>query len=198
MIPNSTPRATQSDVVSALIQSGLWSDTTISRLSLVGIRGYYFRTLGDSTKNDRGIYDDAIFLISPDTFTSFNANTDPSIYRTGRAVLEAPQRVVYKCGHHGYGRSTGHPAFRQDSTVIVKRDGKKGNGRHLGNGRFRDSKSNRFWINLHRGGHSSTSSAGCQTIPPTQWAAFYNLVRLQLARFSQGRFSYYLINGPIN
>jgi len=154
--------------------------------------------MGDPSRNDRGIYDDAIFVMSPDTFTAFNANTDPSITRVGRAVLESPQRVVYQPGYHGYGKRSGHPAFRQASRVIVRRDGGKGNGQALGDGRFRDSNSRPFWINLHRGGYKTTSSAGCQTVPPTQWSAFYHLVRLQLDRYQQQTFSYYLIDGPIN
>ena len=85
--------------------------------------------MGKKNVNDRGIYDDGIFVISPDTFTSFNGNTDPSVrYKTGRAMLRAPQRVVYKPGYHGYGRRSGHPAFRQENDVVVRRDGGVGNG----------------------------------------------------------------------
>lgn len=197
MLPNSTPRADRDTVIFGLIQAGLWSDDRVTRLSAVGVRGYYFDSMGEPGENDRGIYDDAIFLISPDTFTAFNGNTDPSRTKPGTAVLESPQRVFYRPGYHGYGRPTGHPAFRQASDVVVVRDGGVGHGTDLGGGRFKDSPSNRFWINLHRGGRVTTSSAGCQTVPPNQWDAFYNLVRLQLNRFGQDGFSYYIFDGPI-
>ena len=193
-IPNSKPQASKEDVIEMLIEQGVWSNREVTKLSLVAVRGYYLDSMGRKGRNDRGIYDDALFLISPDTFTSFNANTDPSVYRSGRAVLEAPQRVVYRPGYHGYNSKRGHYAFRQASDVIVRRDGGIGNGRNLGDGRFTDQGHNRFWINLHRGGWSTTSSAGCQTIPPNQWDALYSLVRLQLKRYRQSSFSYYLID----
>ena len=193
MIPNDTPKATREKVIAKLITSGLWKNTKVTQCSVIGWRGYYLNSMGKRGENDRGIYDDALFVLSPDTWTAFNGNTDPSVYRTGRAVLEAPQRVVYRPGYHGYKSKYGHPAFRQASPVIVRRDGGTGNGKALGDGRFTDEGMARFWINLHRGGHTTTSSAGCQTVPPTQWDAFYNLVRLQMKRFEQTEFSYYLV-----
>ncbi len=201
MLPNSTPNASKEIIVQALIDQGLWRDDRVTRLSVVGVRGYYNNSMGKKNVNDRGIYDDGIFVISPDTFTSFNGNTDPSVrYKTGRAMLRAPQRVVYKPGYHGYGRRSGHPAFRQENDVVVRRDGGVGNGTPIGDGYFKDSRESRFWINLHRGGRASTSSAGCQTVPPNQWPAFYALVRLQLDRFNGGKdetFSYFLLEGPV-
>ena len=169
----------------------------MTRLSVIGVRGYYDDSMGLPDKNDRGIYDDAAFVISPETFESFNFNTDPSGWRTGLATLESPQRVVYKPGYHGYGRSSGHAAFRQASDVVVRRDRGVGRGTSLGRGRFKDSPASRFWINLHRGGRTSTSSAGCQTVPPSQWKDFYALVRSELDQFEQESFSYYLYDGPI-
>lgn len=197
MLPNATPRASREEVIDALIESGLWSNRRVTRVSVVAVRGYYRDTMGKRGRNDRGIYDDAFFVLSPDTFTSFNGNTDPSRHRRGIAMLEAPQRITYRKGWHGFGKKSGHPAFRQASTVIVRRDGGVGNGRALGDGRFQDRANQRFWTNNHRGGHSGTSSAGCLTVPRNQWAAYYALVCLQMQRFDQGEFSMYLIEGPI-
>jgi len=193
MLPNSTPRASLEKILGLVVASGLWKDTRVTRLNVVAVRGYYLNTMGRRGVNDRGIYDDAMFVVSPDTFTAFNANTDPSRWRDGIAVLEAPQRVTYQKGYHGYGKKSGHPAFRQASSVVVVRDGGWGNGKALGDGRFTDAGRSRFWINLHRGGVTTTSSAGCQTVPPNQWDAFYGLVSLQMKRFGQDTFSYWLI-----
>ena len=191
--PRSTPQATQETIIDILIDQGLWNDRDLSTVVVVGVRGYYLNSMGRLAKNDRGIYDDALFVMSPTCFASFNGNTDPSRYKAGRAVLECPQKVKYIPGYHGYGRKSGHPAFRQASDVIVERDGGQGNGRSLGGGRFTDKGRNRFWINLHRGGRTTTSSAGCQTVPPSQWPAFYALVRHELKKLGQKSFNYYLV-----
>jgi len=196
-IPRSRPKASQDIVVQALIDSGLWSNDKITRFSVIGVRGYYDSSMGKPNQNDRGMYDDAAFILSPTCFKSFNFNTDPHSFRIGRAMMEAPQRLRYVAGWHGYGRSTGHPAFRQASDVIVKRDGKTGHGTPLGNGRFKDRASKRFWINLHRGGNTTTASAGCQTIPPVQWKEFHYLVHAQMKKWKQPNFNYFLIEGPI-
>jgi len=196
-IPCSKPRASRETVIEALISQKLWSNDRVTRCSVIGCRGYYRDTMGRPGVNDRSIYDDAAFVLSPDIFESFNFNTDPHGWKRGRATLESRQRVVYVAGYHGYGRATGHPAFRQASDVVVLRDGRVGNGTNLGGGRFRDRASSRFWINLHRGGSVTTSSAGCQTVPPDQWPSFHDLVLSELNKWGQSNFSYYLIDGPI-
>jgi lysozyme len=52
-------------------------------------------------------------------------------------------------------------------------------------------------INIHRGGHTTTSSLGCQTIPPAQWNAFYLLARAEMKKANQKGFEYILCDGPI-
>ena len=172
-------------VIDLLLKSGLWTNRDITRASVVLVRGYYLNSMGEKDVNDRGVYDDAVFVISPYCFESFNANTDPSRYRKGIATLVAPQRVMWEPGYHGYKSRWGHPAFRQHSDVTVTRDGKSGE--------FTDGEGDRFWINLHRGGRSTTSSAGCQTVHPDQWREFHSLVHAQLRRCNHIRFSGYLV-----
>jgi lysozyme len=62
-------------------------DPLLEEVFLIGIRGYYQDSMGKPGINDRGIYDDAICLLAPNLFLTFNANTDPSVYRPGIATL---------------------------------------------------------------------------------------------------------------
>lgn len=204
MLPTSRPQIDREKVIDLLIAQGLWKNRSLKKAVIVGIRGYYLDSMGDWGKNDRGIYDDAIIVLTPNGCTTFNGNTDPSRYRKGLATLKAPQKVRYRPGYHGYHSKYGHQAFRQDTPVIVHRDYDTGNGRKLPDGTFTDKSEDgksgqiisRFWINLHRGGHTTTSSAGCQTIPPSQWSEFHTLVRDQMDQFNQLTINYYLLTTP--
>jgi lysozyme len=129
------------------------------QVKFIGVRGYYMDTLGKPGENDRGMYDDAIFLIGPNYFKSFNANTDPSKFQSTIAVLK-PGTYIYKPGPHGISGKNPYPAFRQHGPVVVLRDGI---------GEDTDEGKDRFYINIHKGGYSTTSSLGCQTIYPDQW-----------------------------
>ena len=70
----------------------------IEPVYILAIRGY-FKSLGKPAANDRGIYDDALFLIGPDLFLCANGNTDPSRYKPGIAKL-VPGLHYYKKGLH--------------------------------------------------------------------------------------------------
>lgn len=139
---------------------------------IVGVRGYYKDDMGKRGANDRGIYDDAIFVVLGSVMFAFNANTDPSRYGMnnkigkGLANLEAGE-YMYKIGIHGLNKekSKQYEALVQQSKVEVKRDvsGKEEQG-------F-------FGINIHKGSLNSTSSEGCQTIYPTQWDEFMTIVK---------------------
>lgn len=178
------PKITRAELEALIVKAGY---QLADKLMIVGIRGYYKDTMGKPGTNDRGIYDDAIILISPDYFETFNGNTDPSKYQPGIAMLK-PGLYEYKQGIHGvhhinsanpkdkaaYDWLLAHPgqdhqdpayrltywAFRQYSNVTVFRDGGK---------EQTDSPATRFWIDIHRGGINTTSSDGCQTIIPEQW-----------------------------
>lgn len=150
-------------------------------VSLLGIRGYYSETFQPSG-NQRGVYDDAIFVISPDAYVSFNANTDPSIFRKGIATLKAGVHR-FKKGKHGLSKpGGGYPALRAanvNEELPVTRDEE---GDSLG-----------IAINIHKGGYGTTSSLGCQTIYPDQWDAFINLVYAEMDRYKQKTIPYLLI-----
>lgn len=132
-------------------------------------------------RNDRGIYDDALFLVSLDACVAFNANVDPSVSRPGIAVLQ-PGAYRYKVGVHGLSKPAAqrYTALVQAGPVRIARDGGA-------------VESGRFGINIHKGSRTSTSSAGCQTLPPDQWPAFIALVQSELKRSGAKELPYVLI-----
>ena len=75
------------------------------------------------------------------------------------------------------------PNTRNEALPVI-RDGEAGRSKRDG-----------IAINIHRGGHGTTSSLGCQTLHPSQWDAFYALAKLT---FGKKPFWYVLIDGPIN
>lgn len=155
------------------------------RVVVVGIRGY-FHTMGIDHRNDRAIYDDAIVVISSDKHVTFNANTDPSRYRKGEGTGSRKGMACLKFGRWSYqlGMHRGsYQALVQAAPVSVIRDGQRGDYEHVG------------WhgINIHRGGDGTTSSLGCQTIPPMQWPEFIALVRDLMRRHDKKTITYLLV-----
>ncbi len=170
---------------------------------VVAVPSYFWNTMG---QQKRGRYDDAFFVVSKWSFAAFNGNTDPSIHRAEIATLRCPQVVWYRPGRHAIGKATEHDAFRQDSEVTVYRDKlvKSAGYKHptrgisLGDGYWTDKGyAGTFWTNLHRGGRNGTSSEGCLTVPPAQWAAFHALVTAELKRAGMKRFPVMLVPGPV-
>lgn len=177
MKPNSRPRLSAHEVSSILSRFGVTAEVAI-----LGVRGYYRNTMGEVGENDRGIYDDAIFIQSPNVSAAYNANTDPSIYRRAVAVLE-PGVWMYRVGIHGLSKPLAqrYEALVQASPVLVRRDQ---TGLDKG----------WFGINIHRGGYNTTSSLGCQTLYPDQWLGFIGMVKAELSRAKQTTIPYLLIN----
>lgn len=179
LLPSGRPRLDRNAV-----EQILHTAKVTAAVAIVGIRGYYRDTMGKPGVNDRGIYDDALFIVSPSAFVSFNGNVDPSAFRKGIAVLQ-PGVWKYRIGIHGLSKPAAqrYKALVQGGPVTVLRDG---TGYDTGE----------FGINIHRGGYNTTSSLGCQTIPPDQWPAFIALVESELKRANQTIVPYVLTEQP--
>lgn len=134
-------------------------------VAVLAIRGYYRDSMGARGKNDRGIYDDAAWIILHDRCVPFNFNTDPTGYAEGRATLMDRISLVIPGKHHiASPPPKGRPGFRQFGRVHVQRDDRK--GLDVGD----------FGINIHDGGEGNTSSEGCLTVPKSQWKEFLDTI----------------------
>lgn len=181
MVPPSKPQQKR-EVTERLLRKAGVTD----KVALVGIRGYYKNTMGKKNANDLGIYDDGMFLVTPQVYATFNANTDPSVLRPAVATLKAGV-YRYKKGKHGISRGNGYPALRPATAgegLPVSRYNAKTKTYYDGVG---------IAINIHKGSYNSTSSAGCQTIYPAQWNGFINLVYSEMNRYGQTTVPYLLV-----
>ncbi len=177
IVPDTKPKMTDAELMNLLNSKGIEVNLTEHPLWIIGVRGYYLSTMGDPTKEDRGIYDDAIFIYSEPVFRSFNANTNPANYsdknfrkegkgyekgKKGIATLQTGLWLVHKFADH-VPQSGAEPYLalcQRGRSVSVIRDGFDGKD-------YPDE--GEFGINIHRGGYNKVSSLGCQTIYPDQW-----------------------------
>jgi lysozyme len=166
-----TPKMTREEIAAIVSNSGVCSDVVI-----VGIRGYYRDSMGIFGKNDRGIYDDAIFVLSPNEFQAFQANVDPSVFRKGIANLKVGVYKVVKWIHKG------KYAALQIVRDTVLRDGET------------NEDSGRHGINFHYGSETQTWSEGCQTLPRSIYWNFLNLVYSEMQKYHLDSVQYILID----
>lgn len=142
----------------------------------VAVRGYFRDSKGRAGRNDRGIYDDALFLLGPAGHDAYPFNVDPSRHRKGIASIRPNQAVCYKPGLHGYRRKGGpYPAFRQHEKCWVHRD--------KGRDQF-----GMFHVNLHRGGWNGTSSLGCMTVERGIWLTVRDKIKAHMKAAKQDTF----------
>jgi len=162
MIPKRPPQAKFDTILKAVDQFNI-----MEKVFVVAVRGYYRDTMGKPGVNDRGLYDDAIFLCGPDFFAGYNANVDPGGYRKGQGFgskkgMARLKPGIYRSHILGLHRGEYKALVQRAAPVTVIRDGVNGEYEHTGY----------HGINIHRGGVSSVSSIGCLTIPPKQWKDF--------------------------
>ncbi len=173
--PTGRPRLSSAELEPLLRPFGL--DRVKYPMIVVGIRGYYRDSMGAPNVNDRGIYDDAIFLQTPSAFAAYNANTDPSKFRPGHGTGASKGMASLKAGAWFVHRFDLHRGkylalCQRCGPVTVIRDGDPP---------YEDT--GHFGINIHRGSYTRTSSEGCQTIHPGQWDSFVSLAEDQARRY---------------
>ena len=184
IIPGSKPKLSKEEVEKIINHFGV--DAKYKAL-IVAIRGYYLDSMGDKGVNDRALYDDAAFLISPQIFLPFNFNTDPSIYRRGSGFGSQKGVAVLKSNEVYYVHTL--DKHKGQYLALCQRAGKVTVIRDPG---YEDT--GYFGINIHRGGNYVTSSEGCQTVPPPQWNEFISNSKAQMKLYSQTICPYILID----
>jgi lysozyme len=177
IVPATTPRLSATSLLLKIAKHKV--DLEQYKVLIVGIRGYYKNTMGEVGANDRGIYDDAIFVYSPDGMIAYNANTDPSKVRKGRGKGKAKgmaslKQGVYYAHRLGLHKSKYEALIQTAGEVTVLRDSLEGEP-------YEDT--GFFGINIHAGLANSTGSEGCQTIPPLQYKGFICNVKDFLRRY---------------
>jgi lysozyme len=175
IVPAARPQLSVVDAKKLLAAYGV-----SEQVAILGIRGYYLDTMGTKGKNDRGIFDDAIIVVSPRSYQTFNGNTDPSAPDTGtRLATLCPGVWQFKKGVHHPASPAAYPCLVQAGPVKVKRD----NG---------ITEVGEFYIHIHHGGFNTTTSEGCQTIYRPQWGEFWTLVTSELAFYRAAEIPYCL------
>jgi lysozyme len=191
ILPNGRPKLTKEQAIGYLSAFNL----TEYPVKLLGIRGYYKDTMGKPDTNEVGIYDDAQFIMSGAIFMPFNGNVDPSkngdkiatlkahgrINPDGSITVANPEPYLYKIGMHNM--KAPYEALRQFGRITVIRGGKEET----------DTAAAPYYIDIHKGGFGTTSSLGCQTIPPAQWPEYLTNVKQQLKKFNQVIIPYILL-----
>lgn len=144
----------------------------IADVVFVGIRGYYKKSLGNPSANDRKIYDDAIFILTKDEIFAYNANVDPGAFKKGIASLIPGVYPAYKFDLH---KGKYLAICQRAAKVTVNRD-------DIG------YDTGMFGINIHKGGINQVSSLGCQTIVPSQWDSFIVEAQTQCRKYFGTKF----------
>lgn len=179
----------------------------LPQVYFVMVRGYRKTSMGDSTRNDVGIFDDAAFLCTPTLFLAENSNTDPS--KIGWNPGVGKPYGMLKSNHvwHFYpGPHRGRrPAFRQaDDANVAKSFGIPHEGKFLVTRMWgwNDPRNYDEWgyqqVDIHPASVSSTSSWLCLTLPYDRSDAFLQNATNELKRYGQKTIPVILLEGPIN
>ena len=192
-LPPSKPKASLSLVMATALKRWRASkgEAAFPELFLLGVRGYFSESIGEPG-NDISAYDDALFIVSPQGFSAWNANVDPSRYGVNKnAEGKCMARLAPGCWkmvsrmHRGK-----YQAFGQGGHEVTVE-------RIDAHGKVAQTETGCFGIDIHLGGVNGTSSEGCQTLPPEQWPDFRKTLNAALHLHDASYFHYILIDGPI-
>lgn len=191
--PPSVPQQSREASEAILVSKGV----DITKPCLMAIRGYYSNTFAPKG-NNRSVFDDACFLVSPTAYVTWNYNCDPNGLRPGHGYGSSKGMATLKPGVWTYepGIHRGYKAFVQGGRVTVLRDADeyvpiKDIVVYDGLDYYEDT--GLFGINLHCASNTSTSSLGCNTWPPSQFYAARDLIYSELKRYNVRKFQYLLV-----
>ncbi len=178
----------------------------LPKVYVLAVRGYWKASVGDPTRNDVGVWDDAFFLVTPTKMLAERANTDPSKIGWNPGVgkpyfmLDEGVWFFYPGAHKGV-----KPAFRQaDNAAVAKALGIPNGGKFTGvrmwgwNDPRNYKETGHQQVNIHPGGDVGTSSWACQTLPRARATAWLQAATDELKAHGQKLLPYILIEGPIN
>lgn len=183
IIPDSKPQLTKQEA-EKIVKHYLGANTP--PIVLVGIRGYYSKTMGETEGNDINLYDDAMIIWGLNTYKTFNGNTDPSFVKKNGSELAKLNEGVYKFyrGKHK-NKYNALRSYPEGVVLPCTRAGKAANC---------------SYINIHKGGmnpadraNGVTYSHGCQTLPPTQWEDYIENVYAGMNRNGMTTITYILL-----
>lgn len=194
-VPTARPQASRARVIEAATVA--WSRSNPGKRLpdkfVLACRSYFENSMGAPGRNDYGINDDGLFIVTPDAMTAWNGNTDPSRIGWNPGAGKYMARLKPGCYRfrrlrHKINSPNGYMAFGQGPNPVTVE-------RIRENGSIAMTETGEFGINLHMGGDPGTSSAGCLTVYRPQWKEF----DLTLARIvGKDDFDLILIEGPIN
>jgi len=180
--------------------------TPLPLVYVLAVRGYRKSSMGDPTRNDVGIFDDAFFLVTPDGFYPENANTDPS--KLGWNPGVGKPYGMLKSGHVWWFYPGAHkgrsPAFRQaDDTAVGQKLGIPNDGKFLVTRMWGidDPRNYEEWghqqVNIHPAAMGTTSSWLCLTLPYDRAKFWLNQATISLRENKQKLLPVILIDGAI-
>ena len=207
-VPTTLPKASRELVIEKATAGWLadGNEGPLPKVFFFMVRGYRKTSMGDPTRNDVGINDDAGFLVTPDAFYPENMNTDPSRLGWNPGVgkpygmLQPGVWWFYPGPHKGH-----RPSFRQaDDADVAKRLGipHEGKFKVMRMWGYNDPRNYLEWghqqVNIHRQVISSTSSWLCLTVPFDRSDRWLQIATDALQVHGQKIIPVILVEGPIN
>jgi lysozyme len=171
---------------------------------LLGVRGYYRDTFKRKGVNDVGVYDDAAFLITPDTVLAFNWNCDPSKIGWNKDLGKFYAQLVTGVWPFRQGPHKGRPKlFRQPSDEDAEQlelaklfTDARAEGeftvRRVHSDETGELETGYFAINIHDSTDGTTGSWGCQTAPRNQMFELRDFAYAAMATHAQRVLPYIL------